>query len=74
MIDSMFYTVLNMTLTASFIGFIVIILRKIKHFPRLGVYCLWTLVLLRLVIPFSVSSRTCSVINTYNKNLRRAFE
>lgn len=57
MINSIFYTVLNMSITATFIGFLVILLRKFNHIPKLGVYSLWTLVLLRLILPFSVSSK-----------------
>jgi len=55
-LDTAFYTVLNMSITATFIGFLIIILRMIKHIPRQGVYSLWSLVLLRLILPFSVSS------------------
>jgi len=55
-VDTVFYTVLNMSITASFIGFLIIILRKVKLIPSLGVYSLWALVLLRLIIPFYLSS------------------
>lgn len=62
LIGTAFYLVINMSITATFIGFLIMILRKIKRIPRWGVYSLWTLVLLRLIIPFSVSSRI-SIIN-----------
>lgn len=57
LIDTAFYTVLNMSITATFVGILIIILRKVKNIPRLAVYSLWTLVLVRLILPFYVSSR-----------------
>jgi beta-lactamase regulating signal transducer with metallopeptidase domain len=46
-----------MSITATFVGLMIIMLRKVKNVPRLGVYTLWALVLLRLIMPFYVSSR-----------------
>lgn len=56
-IDTAFYTVLNMSITATSVGFLIMLLRKFTQIPRLGVYYLWALVLLRLILPFSVSSK-----------------
>ncbi|MHB8064702.1 MAG: M56 family metallopeptidase [Ruminiclostridium sp.] len=57
LIATAFYTILNMSITATFVGFLIMILRKIKNIPRLGIYSLWALVLLRLIMPFYISSR-----------------
>ncbi|MDF2987227.1 MAG: antirepressor regulating drug resistance protein [Eubacterium sp.] len=56
MLNTVFYSILNMSVTAAIIGLLIMVLRKIRLIPRLGIYCLWTLVLLKLLIPFSVSS------------------
>ncbi len=52
-----FYWVLNMSITATLVGAVVLILRRIKHIPRTAIYALWILPLIRLIIPFSFGSK-----------------
>lgn len=68
--DTIFYTVLNMSIIAAFTGLIVILLRKIGFIPRKAVYALWILVLLRLLLPFYISSRF-SLINLTGNLVKR---
>ncbi len=56
MLNTVFYSILNMSVMAAIIGLLIMVLRKSRLIPRLGIYCLWTLVLFKLLIPFSVSS------------------
>lgn len=56
MLNTVFYSILNMSVMAAIIGLLIMVLRKSRFIPRLGIYCLWTLVLFKLLIPFSVSS------------------
>ncbi len=56
MLNTVFYSILNMSVMAALIGLLIMVLRKSRLIPRLGIYCLWTLVLFKLLIPFSVSS------------------
>ena len=52
-----FTTVLNMSITASFVAIGVIIARlMLKKMPRIFSYALWSAVLIRLVFPFSFTS------------------
>lgn len=62
MLNTVFYSLINMSIFASIIGLLLLILRKIKLIPRLAIYWMWTVVLLKLIIPFSVSSRV-SILN-----------
>ncbi len=56
MLDTAFYLVLNMSITASAIGLPLLILRRFKAFPRFAAYAMWSLVFIRLVLPFAFSS------------------
>ncbi|MCO1602091.1 M56 family metallopeptidase [Desulfosporosinus nitroreducens] len=52
-----FTTVLNMSITASFVAIGVIIARlMLKKMPRIFSYTLWSVVLIRLVFPVSFTS------------------
>ncbi len=54
----LFISLLDMSLTASYVATAVIILRIfLKKVPKVFSYVLWLPVLLRLVLPFSISSR-----------------
>ena len=70
MLNTVFYSVLNMSITASVIGLLITMLRKLKLIPGVGIYYLWSLVLLRLLIPFSVSSRV-SLLNFAGSFVKR---
>jgi len=56
MMDTAFYLVLNMSITGTVIGLLLLILRRIKILPTFGSYLLWGLVGIRLMLPFSFSS------------------
>ena len=49
-----FYWVLNMSISGSVAGLILLLLRRIKKIPRRIVYALWIVPLIRFVIPFGV--------------------
>jgi len=63
MISSVFYFLLNMSITATAIGLVISLLRAVKPLPRKVIYPLWGLVLLRLVLPFTFSSEA-SLLNS----------
>ncbi len=50
-----FYWVLNMSISGSVAGLIILLLRKIKKIPRRIVYALWVVPFLRFVLPLSLS-------------------
>ena len=58
----LFYWLLNMSLTASGVGLVLLGLRRVRRLPSFAIYSLWSLVLLRLVVPFSVATRV-SLLN-----------
>lgn len=70
MLNTVFYSVLNMSITASIIGLLIIMFRRLKLIPGIGIYYLWTLVLVKLLIPFSVSSRI-SLLNFAGSFVKR---
>ena len=58
LLKSVFLSVLNMSVTASLVAVAVIIARlPLKKSPKVFSYALWSVVLFRLVCPFSFSSR-----------------
>lgn len=57
MISEAFYWILNMSITGSLAGLVILLLRRIKRIPRLCVYCLWLAPLLRFWLPFSFSGK-----------------
>lgn len=55
--NSLFLTVLSMSITASYAAIAVIIIRMfLRHAPKIFFYALWTVVLFRLICPFSFES------------------
>ncbi len=57
MMDQIFLTVLNMSITATYVLLVVLILRLLlKRAPKWISYALWSVVLFRLVSPFSFIS------------------
>lgn len=55
MLDTIFMSVLDMTKTATIAILVVILARlALKHFPKAISYGLWSIVLLRLLCPFSI--------------------
>ncbi len=53
----LFYWLLNAGIFGSVIGALVLALRRIRRLPRRAVYALWVLPLLRLWLPFGISSQ-----------------
>lgn len=51
MLVDIFYWVLNMSITATLTGAVVLILRRIKRIPGTVIYTLWALPLIRLILP-----------------------
>ena len=52
-----FYWILNMSVTASLAGAVLLALRKIKKLPRRLIFLLWAIPFLRMWIPVSIGSR-----------------
>lgn len=66
MINSVFRTILNMSLTASFIIIFVILIRYfLKKAPRVISYALWAVVLFRLLCPISFTANF-SILSVMN--------
>ncbi len=57
MLDTVFYLVLNLSLTGALVIAALLLVRLVKPLPRRVVYPLWLLALIRLVWPFALSSR-----------------
>ena len=55
--SDVFYWVLNMSIFGGLLCLIVLLLRRIQKLPRLFVYGLWTLPLVRLICPVGVMGR-----------------
>lgn len=68
-----FYFLLNMSITASLIGILLILLRLNKNTPGLVKYSLWGLVFVRLVFPFAFSSEI-SVFNLAKGLIKRVVD
>src|SRR3712207_8192477 len=86
MLFSIFSKVLSMSITASIVAVIIFIIRLIfnKRVPKIFSYVLWSLVLIRLLVPISFSS-VFSVFNaidipkdniqsTYEENIKETKE
>ncbi|MCD3235005.1 DUF4830 domain-containing protein [Clostridium botulinum] len=86
MLSSIFSKVLSMSITASIVAVIIFIIRLIfnKRVPKIFSYVLWSLVLIRLLVPISFSS-VFSVFNaidiskdniqaTYQENIKETKE
>lgn len=52
-----FYWLLNMSITATLVGMIVLLLRRIKWFPRRVILLLWLIPFLRMCIPLGVNNQ-----------------
>lgn len=51
-----FYWVLNMAIVGTFVGGFILVLRKVKKFPRNFIYAMYAILLLRLICPFAISN------------------
>jgi beta-lactamase regulating signal transducer with metallopeptidase domain len=69
-LDTLFYFVLNMSITASAIGLLIVLLRCIKQVPRFGIYVLWSLVFFRFVLPITFSSEA-SILNLAGRFIKK---
>ncbi|MEA4889224.1 MAG: M56 family metallopeptidase [Clostridiaceae bacterium] len=57
MMDRVFLTVLNMSITATYVLVVVLVLRLLlKHAPKWTSYALWSIILVRLVCPVSFTA------------------
>lgn len=56
MVGELFYWVLNMSISASLAGLLILLLRKIRRIPRVVPYVLWMVPLLRFWLPFGLTS------------------
>lgn len=55
--SAIFYWVLNMSVTASIMGIIILLIGKIRRIPRFIICLLWCIPFLRMWIPVSVNSK-----------------
>ena len=56
MLGEAFYWILNMSITASVTGLLILLLRQIKRLPRRLTVLLWAIPFLRMVLPFGLNS------------------
>lgn len=56
MLGGIFYWILNMSIAASITGILILIIRKIKRIPRYVISIIWLIPIIRMVIPFGISS------------------
>lgn len=56
MVGELFYWVLNMSISASLAGLVILLLRKIRRIPRFVPYVLWAAPLIRFWLPFGFTS------------------
>lgn len=57
MLSEIFYWLLNMSIVGGAVSIIVLCLRKVRKIPKSFVYMLWVIPLIRLVLPFGVTSK-----------------
>jgi len=57
MLDTVFYFILNMSITSCFVIAALLIIRQIPGLPKRAVYPLWILGFFRLVMPFTLPAR-----------------
>ena len=57
MLSEVFYWLFNMSISASLVGIVVLLLGKIKKLPRRLIHILWTIPFLRMWIPMGLSSK-----------------
>ncbi len=62
LMGEVFYWVFNMSLTASFFGLLVLLLRRIKRIPRRFSVLLWIIPFVRMCIPIGLNS-PCSLMS-----------
>ena len=55
--SAIFYWVLNMSITASIMGIIILLIGKIRRIPRFIICLLWCIPFLRMWVPVSVNSK-----------------
>ncbi len=55
--DVVFYWLLNMSILATAVGIIVLLIRKIRPIPRRGIVLLWAIPLVRFLVPFGIRSK-----------------
>lgn len=70
MVNTVFYFLLNMSITASLVGVLLMLLRLNRKISGIGTYALWGLVFIRLVFPFALSSEI-SLFNFANGLIKK---
>jgi beta-lactamase regulating signal transducer with metallopeptidase domain len=62
---------MNMSITASLIGLMLLVLRQVRKIPRFVIYLLWSPVLVRLLLPVGIASRY-SFMNLLSQTLAKS--
>lgn len=57
MLSEVFYWLFNMSISASVVGIVILLLGKIKKFPRRLIHILWAIPFLRMWIPVLITSK-----------------
>lgn len=71
MLSEVFYWIVNMSITASLIGAMLLLLRQVGKIPRFVIYLLWSPVLIRLLLPAGMTSRY-SFMNLFSRTLAKS--
>jgi beta-lactamase regulating signal transducer with metallopeptidase domain len=56
MLDTVFYFILNMSITSCFVLAALLIIRQLRPLPKRIVYPLWALAFFRLIMPFTITT------------------
>lgn len=70
MYESWFYFVINMSISGSIVILLLMIVRQIKMIPKRLIYGLWSAALIRMLLPFAISS-SISVFNYLSGLIKR---
>ncbi len=57
MTGEIFYWVFNMSIVATVTGFVIMLLRLIRHLPKRMVFMLWTIPFIRFIVPIGFGSK-----------------
>lgn len=68
--ESCFYFVINMSISGSIVILLLLIVRRIKMIPKRLIYGLWFVALIRMLLPFAMSS-SISVFNYLSGLIKR---
>lgn len=70
MLNTVFYLLLNMSITSTAIGLLIVFLRQVKLISRRSIYIMWGFIFVRLIIPVAFSCEV-SILNLARKFIEK---